>query len=83
MKPCPWERIDAFNGWLEFERFETWMREQIAGGLAEERPVLKPYNTVCGLKEQWFAHKPSLQVWRLVRPEPPFAGFFEQVIGGS
>lgn len=80
MKSCPWEVISGFNGWSEFERFETWMQMQIADGLAEERPVIKPYNQVCCFKEKWFVHKPSLQVWRLVWPEPPFTGLFEQVI---
>lgn len=81
MISCPWEHIEAFNGWAEFERFESWMREQIAIGSAEERPVMKPYNQICDFKEKWFAHKQSLQVWRLVWPDPPFSGLFEQVIG--
>ena len=79
MKSCPWDRVDGFNGWSEFERFEAWMQGQIDEGLAEERPVLKVYNQVCNFKEKWFVHKPSLQVWRLVLPDPPFTGLFEKV----
>lgn len=80
MKSCPWERIAGFDGWREFEMFEAWMRAQIADGSVEERLVAKPYNNISGFQERWFVHKPSSQVWRLVRPDPPFAGMFEEVI---
>jgi hypothetical protein len=78
MKQCPWERISDFDGWNEFNRFEAWLREQIANNTAEEVPVLKSYN-IGGLKEKWFVHKGTKQVWRLLWPEPPFAGLFEKV----
>ena len=79
MTTCPWERITDFDGWSEFDRFEQWLRDQIATKIAEEVPILKPYNEVGGLKEKWFRHNPSSQVWRLIWPEPPFAGLFEKV----
>lgn len=75
---CPWERISEFDGWDEFNRFESWLCEQIANSEAEELPVGRPYN-VGGLKERWFIHKPTKQIWRLLSPEPPFAGLFEKV----
>lgn len=78
MNNCPWSRISDFDGWDEYIRFESWLYEQIADGAAEEVPVLKPYN-VGGLKEKWFRHNPTAQVWRLLSPEPPFAGLFEEV----
>lgn len=78
MNNCPWERISDFDGWNEFNRFESWLREQISNSEAKEVAVLKPYNAG-GLKERWFIHKPTEQIWRLVSPEPPFAGLFEKV----
>lgn len=78
MNNCPWSRISDFDGWDEYIRFESWLYEQIADSAAEEVPVLKSYN-VGGLKERWFRHKPTAQVWRLLSPEPPFAGLFEEV----
>ena len=79
MKSCPWERINDFDGWVEFERFEAWLRDQIVDGSVEETTVLKSYNEVCGFQEKWYVHKPSSQIWRLVWPEPPFPGIFEKV----
>lgn len=76
---CPWERISDFDGWVEFERFETWLRNEITDGDASEIPVLKSYNAVCKFREKWFIHRFSGQTWRLVWPEPPFAGLFEKV----
>lgn len=75
---CPWERISDFDGWNEFYRFESWLLEQVADNIAEEVPVLKPYN-IAGMKEMWIVHKPTAQIWRLISPEPPFAGLFEKV----
>jgi hypothetical protein len=80
---CPWQPICAFDGWTEFHRFEDWMHEQIAEGVAEEVPVLEPYSQVGGLEEKWFKHVPSAQVWRLVWPEPPSAGLFDRVADPS
>lgn len=79
MKLCPWKQISDFDGWSEFERFEDWLNEQIAEGFAKETSVLKLYSEVSCLKEKWFIHIPSAQVWRLVWPEPPFAGVFERL----
>jgi hypothetical protein len=78
-RTCPWERISDFDGWVEFERFETWLRNQTIDGDVAEIPVLKSYNEICNFQEKWFIYKPSGQIWRLVWPEPPFAGLFEKV----
>lgn len=79
MTDCPWEPICAFDGWDEFYRFEEWLHEQLTEGVAEEVPVLTPSSDVGGLKESWFKHVRSGQVWRLIWPEPPSAGLFDSV----
>lgn len=79
MNSCPWERIADFDGWSEFNRFNVWLHSQVAEGVAKETAILKPYSEAGGLTEKWFVHMPTNQVWRLVWPEPPFAGIFEPV----
>lgn len=80
MRSCPWKPIAAFDGWAEFERFQVWLSDQIAAGMAKEIPVITPYSEAPLSQEKWFLHVSTRQVWRLVWPEPPFAGFFKSVI---
>lgn len=44
----------------------------------KEVPVLAPYSNV-GLTENWYQCLQCEQVWRLVSPDPPFAGLWEPV----
>ena len=43
MNQCLWDEIDAFQGLCEFQRFERWIAEQLASGMAEEIPVEHRY----------------------------------------
>jgi hypothetical protein len=79
MKNCPWELIIDFRSWAEFEHFERWMNEQIAAGEASEIAVTKPYLNTSAFKEKWYRHSTSGVVWRLVWPDGPFTGLFEEV----
>lgn len=80
MKSCPWERIDNFRSINEFERFEKWMNEKIAAKEAIEVPVIARYlERYAGFDEKQFRHIASGKVWRLVWPDGPFTGLFEQV----
>ena len=79
MSACPWDIIGAFQELGEFRRFQRWIGEQIALGVAEEVPVGQRYAGASTLNERWFKHKASGTVWRLVEPDPPFAGTFEPV----
>ena len=79
MNPCPWDEIDAFQGLNEFQRFERWMAEQVTSNVAEEVPVNQRYAGATTFHERWFKHKSSGMVWRLVNPDPPFAGTFEPI----
>jgi hypothetical protein len=81
MKQCPWDKIDAFRSFVEFQRFIEWMTHQVQEGEAEEVSVQLPYLGFRTLREQWFRHTKSGEVWRLVWPDPPFAGLFERVEG--
>jgi hypothetical protein len=78
MKQCSWEPIFEFDGWNEYERFQFWLNKQIENCIAEYVPVEKPYKGMSGLEECWIMHA-SGQVWRLIKPDPPFAGLFNPV----
>lgn len=78
MKTCPWEAIDGFESYAEFERFCAWMREAIAEGKAEKVPVLERYQGIKSFTEEWYRHIESQTTWRLVWPDPPFTGLFER-----
>ncbi len=79
MKECPWEKIDDFQSYTEFDEFVKWMNDQIISGLAEEVPVKNPYSGSSLFQEKWFRHLNSNQIWRLVWPDAPFTGIFERV----
>lgn len=82
VSPCPWELIEQFRDWREFWRFERWMQDQVLEGRAEETAVLYLFSGA-DLPEKWFRHTYSGEVWRLVKPDPPFAGLFERVVDVS
>ncbi len=78
MNKCPWEEIYAFRSLLEYKNFENWMEQQIQAGKAEETEVKKHFSDAT-FEERWFKHCSSGIIWRLVEPDPPFRGTFEQV----
>ena len=79
MSECKWEEIHGFQGQWEFEQFELWVAEQVATNVAEETDVKQRYAGSTIFAERWFRHKSTGATWRLVDPEPPFAGVFEPV----
>lgn len=64
-----------FHGWADFDAFAVSLRE---GTLFAEVPVEKPHSNV-GLVEKWFKCAKCNSLWRLVEPDPPFAGVWERV----
>jgi hypothetical protein len=74
-----WDEIEAFASPDEFRRFEEWMRSQVDAGQAEEIGVEMPYYGVTSLRERWFRHCESCEIWRLVDPDPPYYGEFCRV----
>jgi hypothetical protein len=79
MKTCPWEKINEFQSYSEFERFVSWIDEQVKSGVAEELLVRKPYIGATTFREKWYRHVASGKTWRLVWPDGPFTGIFEPV----
>ena len=76
---CPWEKIDDFRSFSEFNRFFAWINEQVSANAAREIPVRSQYAGATSLKEAWFLHIESGDIWRLVWPDPPFTGVFEPI----
>ena len=72
-----WEEISSFGSLRERDRFLTWMRGQIAGGLAEEvgTPLTGPFGT----GDRWFRHVPTGTLWRLVPDDNPHGPGFWSV----
>lgn len=79
MMKCPWEKINNFQSLLEFNRFVSWMNEQVDENVVKLIPVVSPYAGATVLGEKWFLHVESGEIWRLVWPDPPFTGVFEVV----
>lgn len=78
MTACPWEKINDFQSYSEFERFVAWIEEQVSEAIADELPVRKPYIGATS-REKWYRHGASQMIWRLVWPDEPFKGVFEPV----
>jgi hypothetical protein len=79
MNKCEWELIDDFRSLGEFRKFVSWMESQVASGVAKEVQVGSHYIDSPSLRERWFVHNESGSTWRIVWPDGPFTGIFEQV----
>lgn len=81
MNLCNWEAIHGFESPGEFARFCAWIEAQVDAGLVEHVPVREPSSDlIFGLEERWYRCNASGEVWRLVAPEPPFRGFWEELV---
>ena len=68
-------RVGPFAGWDDFEHFLSAL-EQV--NVLERVPIAKKYANV-GEVETWYRCRACHSVWRLVEPDPPFAGVWERV----
>lgn len=65
----------SFAGWNDFDAFVALLK---AANDFSPTPVTAPYSNV-GLLEYWYQCRKCQGVWRLVEPDPPFAGLWERV----
>ncbi|NVD69488.1 hypothetical protein HUX88_02805 [Duganella sp. BJB1802] len=64
-----------FSGWSDFDAFEAKLNNDVVWvGI----PVETPYSNV-GISEKWYKCLKCQKVWRLVEPDPPFAGLWDEV----
>lgn len=64
-----------FSGWNDFDAFLATLKAAPSLSLV---PVKVPHSNV-GLQENWYQCSKCQAVWRLVEPDPPFTGLWEQV----
>lgn len=80
MSNCCWEPIHGFNRPGEFERFCNRIDSQVEAGMVEKLPkeAIK-CEMYPGLQEIWYRCRETGAVWRLVWPDFPFRGWWDDV----
>jgi hypothetical protein len=77
---CDTIRTEAsFAGWDDYHEFREALRADPA---FVQMPVLSPETTV-GLLEEWYRCTRCDRTWRLIEPDPPFAGLWRKVEQGG
>lgn len=75
--------IKEFSSYSEFERFVEYLACRLSENEIEEIEPKEYYHgkSSFGLNgDRWFKESLSGDVWRLIPPDYPFKGFFENVI---
>ena len=75
-----WEEIHGFTSPGEFSRFVRYIENRVKDGDAEEIDADPDYEKGKIFGGRWFKDVESGQVWRLVEPDFPFKGLWEQVV---
>jgi hypothetical protein len=78
MTNAEWEVIEEFYSPAEYTKFAEWIGEQVTRGCAIEMPVGERYAGEY-FDERWFLCKETGVMWRLVKPQAPFYGYFGPV----
>lgn len=73
---CQMQGPGSFRDWYEFRTIEAALGN--SHDWTEVR-VAQPYLGGLGFVERWFQCKQCGETWRLVSPDPPFAGLWELV----
>jgi hypothetical protein len=76
---CDWEEIRGFTSPGEYQRFVRYIEGLVSSGYVEEVPVDPAYGPGLIYGGRWFANKNTGQIWRLVEPDFPFKGLWEQI----
>ena len=68
-----------FHNLAEFRSLQDWLADNSGW---EQVPVTKPLTNV-GLRESWYRCASDGTTWRLIEPDPPYPGVWEQVAIGA
>lgn len=79
MADIVWEKISGFASLSEYHRFVLYVEAQVAAGVAKEIPVDQHYGRDEIFGGRWFQYIETGAVWRLIAPDIPFKGLWEQV----
>lgn len=74
-----WESIQDFFSLNEYKSFVRYIEEQIKENLVEEIEANPDYGPGMIFGGRWFICKNCKEVWRLIKPDPPFKGLWEPV----
>jgi hypothetical protein len=66
----------SFKGWNEFYDFVKLVE---SSDKFSETEVLERYSNIDSFEQRWFVYIQTNEVWRLVEPDPPFAGVWEKL----
>lgn len=72
------EKISGFRSLGEFMRFTAFLEEHVTTGELQEIPADPDYHAGEIYGGRWFRVTHDGSVWRLIPPDPPFAGLFER-----
>lgn len=73
------EEIHGFISPGEYLKFLKYIEQHVSIGNLTEVPVDPNYNKDEIYGGRWFRESDSRQTWRLVPPDSPFRGIWEQV----
>jgi hypothetical protein len=76
---CDWEPIDRFQSLAHYEKFLSWINEQVADGRVTVVPLDQQKAWGSAWDEHWYRCNADREVWRLVAPDPPFRGVFKRL----
>jgi hypothetical protein len=68
-------KAESFSGWADFDKFKKVIENNRD---FSPLPVALPYANP-GLEETWYQRRKYGSTWRLVEPDPPFAGLWKKV----
>ncbi|TLM99890.1 hypothetical protein FDZ73_20880 [bacterium] len=74
-----WEEIHGFQSFSEYEKFSHFVESKVQSGIVKEIEPLPEYHKGYVYGGRWFEDLQSGRKWRLVPPDFPFRGLWEQV----
>lgn len=67
---------EKFQGWNDFDKFKDYVSKAV---FFKEIEVAEKLYDIGGLEEKWFLCSNCSIKWRLVEPDPPYAGQWVKV----
>ena len=76
---CDCFSLKPDGSFSSFPDYDTHKRRVEDSGLFVSVPVGKRYAEVGGIDEYWYECRSCGRIWRLVEPDPPFKGVWQEV----
>jgi len=76
---CDWEPIDRFQSLPHYEKFLSWINQQVDEGRATTVPLDPAKAWGNAWDEHWYRCIADDEMWRLVGPDPTFRGVFKRL----